>query len=111
MEQWQAPGGSQGTFYAEHGVMPDAIGIGMEGTPRDAKGKFVKGPDGKYIVQDKTTTKHTPTVGKDGKPPPFLRSIAAPANDFWSLPDNQIQYAPGGGVQYYSSRPDQMVKL
>jgi len=111
MEQWQAPGGSQGTFYAEHGVMPDAIGIGMQGTPRDAKGKFVKGPDGKYIVQNKTTTKHTPTVGKDGKPPPFLRSIAAPANDFWSLPDNQIQYAPGGGVQYYSSRPDQMVKL
>jgi type VI secretion system secreted protein VgrG len=118
VEQWQAPavpltpGGplpprSQGCFYAPPGSKPDTIGIGPDGTPRDDKGKYMKDASGKWIVMPKTTTSHSTQPDASGKPPPYLRSIASPASDTWSIPDKP-QYAPGGGVQFYCSRPDQL---
>lgn len=84
LEQWQAPGGRQGQFYAEPGTPPGALGI-----------------------HDKAGTKSGAQVPKVAKTyemnqdsQPYMQSTAAPIKDTWSNKGHS-HYAEGGGTQYY----------
>jgi type VI secretion system secreted protein VgrG len=97
-EQWQAPGGRQGNFYAIPDTEAGALGIGTEA--RDPKN-----PGGTVGKEKKL---YIPTADANKNMPPYLQSVAAPAKDTWSA--DEIQVAPGGGKQWTVYRREQMVE-
>lgn len=94
--QWQTPGGSQGTYYAEPGTEPNELGIGNYGAEN---GRVVE-----KVPKDYTLAQNTP----------ILESTAAPMNDTWSVAPGKvgkpgqlgqvgiIQETGGGGTQYFA---------
>ncbi len=80
--QWQAPGGSQGSYYALPGTQPGNLGISPQGLDR-ATGQVIGKVPVRYVTTDKVEV---------------LRSTAAAIDDTWSIPGQTIR-TEGGGLQ------------
>lgn len=90
LTQYQAPGGSQGNYYAPKGTPASELGISPNGV-NPATGEIIPKTSGNYVV------------GNDGVT--VLRSTAAPVKDTWSVPGQSIQ-TDGGGTQYFTTSKD-----
>jgi hypothetical protein len=108
MQQFQSAKSTyQGTYYAQIGTPPDALGIAPKGSQFDPKQKR---------LTDKTLIK-VPNVYEVKQPPPSknkdednrvmaLTSTSAPIIDNWSLKAKTPIRAQGGGTQYFCAKSD-----
>jgi ElaB/YqjD/DUF883 family membrane-anchored ribosome-binding protein len=86
VEQWQVPGGSQGSYYAPTGTPPGQLGISSRAVQRRT-GELVERVPTRYVLSQDVEV---------------LRSTAARVTDTWSIPGSSVE-AAGGGTQYFSN--------
>lgn len=86
VEQWQAPGGPQGNYYAPPGTPAEQLGIAPSALDR-ASGQIVDKVSTTYVTNREVEV---------------LKSTAAAVNDTWSIP-GQVIATEGKGVQLLSS--------
>lgn len=84
LEQWQVPGGSQGSYYSLPGSKPTELGI--SGVGQGIDGSAVSKVPSRFVV------------GKDAE---VLKSTAKGVDDFWSFP-GATGVTKGGGTQFFS---------
>ena len=82
-DQWQVPGGRQGSYYAPPGTRPGQLGINPQGLDK-ATGAVV----------DKVPTTYRATAETRA-----LRSTTRPVIDHWSVKGTEYA-AEGGGTQF-----------
>jgi hypothetical protein len=86
VEQWQAPGGPQGNYYAAPGTPAERLGIAPSALDQ-ASGKIVDKVSTTYVTNREVEV---------------LKSTAAAVKDTWSIP-GQVIATEGKGVQMLSS--------
>lgn len=88
--QWQAPGGYRGSYFALEGAKPEDLGIHREAKAWSEPGQPVRPREQKlYSTKKAKITKVS-----------YLRSVAAPTVDTWSVPGTKIPVA-GGAQQFF----------
>lgn len=86
VEQWQAPGGGQGNYYAVPPSRPTQLGIAPQAAQRQTG-----------VLVDRVPTRYV--LAEDVE---VLRSTAAPIGDTWSVPGKTIA-TKGGGTQMFTA--------
>lgn len=93
VNQYQVPGGPQGSYYADPGISPNKLGISE---------KAKNWNTGEIVVKDVNVYETNTSVD-------VLRSTAAKIDDTWSIP-NEIVKTDGGGVQFFTMQSGKFIK-